>query len=128
MPQYRRTGFTPNSVTFTNPGDFTDTAKGSVERKQKNIGDAKLSNASILLKLNRRRRVNPTTEGETCCVTPLYEDLAMTFASSGSVEGLAELQVMKDDMMYLVELWFEDMASGFVPLDLSPTLPATPTP
>lgn len=128
MPQYRRTGFTPNSVTFTNPGDFTDTAKGSVERKQKNIGDAKLSNASILLKLNRRRRVNPSTEGETRCVTPLYEDLAMAFSSSGSVEGLSELKVMKKDMLYLIDLWFEDMASGFVPLDINPTFPTEPTP
>lgn len=126
MPQYRRTGFTPNSVTFTNPGDFTDTAKGSVERKQKNIGDAKLSNASAMLKLNRRRRVNPSQEGDACCVVPLYEDLAMTFTSSGSVEGIEELRIMKNDMKYLIDLWFDDMASGFVPLEINPTLPAEP--
>ena len=42
MSQYRRTGFTPNSVTFTNPSDFSDTAKASVERKQKNIGQQKI--------------------------------------------------------------------------------------
>ena len=63
MSLYRRTGFTPSSVTFTKPDDFSDTAKASVERKQKNIGQSKLTNASTLIKLNRRASITDDHEG-----------------------------------------------------------------
>ena len=124
MSQYRRTGFTPNSVTFTNPSDFSDTAKASVERKQKNIGQQKLTNASTLIKLNRRVSVADSHEGEACCVVPLYEDLSMSFSSSGSVQNAALLVQMKKDLLAAIELWFEDLTTGFVPLDKAPTFPA----
>ena len=112
MSQYRRTGFTPNSVTFTNPSDFSDTAKASVERKQKNIGQQKLTNASTLIKLNRRVSVADNHEGESCCVVPLYEDLSMSFSSSGSVQNAALLVQMKKDLLAAIELWFEDLPTG----------------
>lgn len=124
MSQYRRTGFTPNSVTFTNPSDFADTAKASVERKQKNIGQQKLTNASTLIKLNRRVSIADNHEGEACCVVPLYEDLSMSFSSSGSIQNVPALIQMKGDLLAAIELWFEDLATGFVPLDKAPSFPA----
>lgn len=125
MSQYRRTGFTPNSVTFTNPSDFADTAKASVERKQKNIGQQKLTNASTLIKLNRRVSVTDNHEGDACCLVPLYEDLSMSFSSSGSVQNATALVQMKEDLLAAIELWFGDLTTGFVPLDKAPTFPAS---
>lgn len=125
MSQYRRTGFTPNSVTFTNPSDFADTAKASVERKQKNIGQQKLTNASTLIKLNRRVSVTDNHEGDACCLVPLYEDLSMSFSSSGSVQNATALVQMKEDLLVAIELWFGDLTTGFVPLDKAPTFPAS---
>lgn len=123
---YRRTGFTANSVTFTKPDDFSDTVKASVERKNKNIGDAKLTHVGGAIKLNRRFRVNPTSEGETCCVVPLFEDLAMTFQVSGSTASIAKLLQMRADLDECLDLWLQDLTNGFLPLEIAPTLPATP--
>lgn len=122
---YRRTGFTASSVTYSNPVDFADTAKASVDRKNKVIGPAQLTNVSTQIKLNRRALVPDPSQGE-CCTVPRYEDLSMQFLSSGSVENYAQLLQMKVDMVYLINLWFNDIAHGFVPLEVVPALPATP--
>lgn len=124
MSLYRRTGFTPSSVTFTKPDDFSDTAKASVERKQKNIGQSKLTNASTLIKLNRRASIIDDHEGAGCCVVPQFEDLSMSFTSSGSIENFDVLLQMKADLYAAVDLWFIDLAHGFVPLDKAPDFPA----
>lgn len=123
MATYRRIGFTPNSVTYSNPSDFSDTAKATVIRKPKNVGQSRLTNVATTLKLNRRVEI-PAPEQEGCCIVPQFEDLAMSFTSSGSVENITQLGQMKTDMIYLINLWFDDVTAGFLPLETSPVLPA----
>ena len=48
----------------------------------------------------------------------------MSFTSSGSIENFDVLLQMKADLYAAVDLWFDDLAHGFVPLDKAPDFPA----
>ena len=57
-------------------------------------------------------------------MVPQFEDLSMSFTSSGSIENFDVLLQMKADLYAAVDLWFSDLAHGFVPLDKAPDFPA----
>ena len=117
---YKQIGFTGNSVTYSDPLSFADTAKASVNRKTKMAGPAQLTNVEANIKLNRKVPVQSPLIGDGCCVVPQYENLAMSFNSSGSIENIAALTQMKQDLYDLVDQWFDDVVHGFVPLNDAP--------
>lgn len=123
MTIYRRTGFTSNSVVFTNPGDFTDTVKASVSVKPKNIGQAALNNVAWQIKLNRRAPVTEPMSGEGCCVVLRHEDLSATLNVSGSAQGFAHVDLLIEDLLTVVSQWRADLVTGFLPLETAPSTP-----
>lgn len=120
----RRINFTANTVTFAKPDDFTDTVKASVDRKRKVIGTVPLQHVSSQVKINRRTPV-PTNQTGDCCVVPLYEDLVASISFSGSVENKAAVDQLKLDLLKALDVVFDDITRGFVPLDAQFDLPAT---
>lgn len=124
--QLRRINFTANTVLFAKPDDFTDTVKASVDRKRKVIGTVPLQHVSSQIKLNRRASV-PTNQSGECCTTPLYEDLVASISFSGSVENKAAVAQLKLDLLKALDVMFNDITSGFVPLEVLLDLPAIPS-
>lgn len=120
---YRKTYFTPNSVTFTNPADFADTAKASVVRKEKNIGPNKLTNVQGEFTINRRIQLPAPPNCVDECLPIYKEDVRAGFTFSGSTTNVVALRQVRDDLISLVHLWFDDAVAGFTP-DAAPNLPA----
>lgn len=128
MTIYRRTGFTSNTVVFTKPGDFTDTVKASVSVKPKNIGQAALNNVAWQVKLNRRAPVTEPMSGDGCCLVLRHEDLSATLNVSGSAQGFAQVDLLIEDLLTVVEQWRADLVKGFLPLETAPSIPAIVAP
>ena len=119
---YRKTYFTPNSVTFTNPADFADTAKATVVRKDKNIGPNKLTNVQGEFTINRRVELPAPRNCVDECLPVYKEDLRASFTFSGSTASATDLTQLRDDLLGLVNLWWTDAVAGFTP-DQAPDLP-----
>lgn len=119
MKTYRQASRTPNLVRYSDPLAFFNdvTMKAAVQPKK--AGSVTVYNAASAINISRTVDL-PKPVGCTDKCAPLnQEKLALRFSLSGSTQSKAEVLTMVADFKLLLDLYVDDLSSGYVPESIS---------
>lgn len=125
MPNFRKSYFDARSVTFTDPSNFNNTNKVTIDTGKSNIGQVQLRSVRSTIHLSRREAI-PVEAVEGCCPTaPQYMSTRAIMEVSGFTEHPQERKQLLLDLIYVSLLTLDDSSAGFVPYDVVIQSPAT---
>lgn len=125
MPNYRKSYFDARSVTFTDPANFNNTDKVTIDTGRSNIGQVQLRSVRSTIHLSRREAI-PVEAVEGCCPTaPQYMSTRAIMEVSGFAEHPEKRKQLLLDLIYVSLLTLGDSSAGFVPYDAEIQSPAT---